>query len=431
MINPTPPKVSLLHFHPTGQPSEWIKKLASQLIAAGIDVQLDAWELKLGQDVYAYKEKAINNPFYKHVLLVFDEAYYNRVQAGTAEKQLETQLTRMEIYQDVKQTRIIPIVHLKQEHKNLLPLSIRSRHFLDFSNYENAQLHLLHTIYQVSSKPDLGNTPVNLEPFYFSAAPYLDIIQQQPTRINQQGRLFFEDFLAKMRQVSGNYEYLKTAWKEFLEYVSIKDLEPSFNAGSLIECLEELGKMKQEEEREENFSLVVHELFLMAIAIGFKARNFSFLGNLLQGNYIGVQAENSSFVVFNVWSATALSQWKIERAGAITEQLQQQMTPHFSIEQLVEADLLCHYIALMKQQTWIPFFAPYIKATTYPISWLKKLSIKKFFHKTKQLYGVEQEKDFEKSMNRAYLHFSQLEFWPYTAVYTLEQVIPRKIAVLD
>lgn len=426
MLVSTPPKVALLHFHPTGQPSTWIIELATKLRSSGIDAHLDAWDLKFGQDVIAYKEKHIYDSSFKHVLVIFDEAY-----TGVTSNNVELQLARMELYKNVEQTRILPLVNLKE--KDLvaaLPPSVRSRHYLSFLDYNKAYEQLVNTIYDLSPKPKLGKPASPLSTNFFTAAPYIDTIQQYPTRINQQSRLFFEAFLAKIRKAAGNFKFFKTAWKEFLAYVSIKDLYPSFNTGSLIECLEELGKMKQEKDRETDFSLLVQELFLMAVVLGFKARNFSFLGNLLQGNYWGVQEENTSFVVFNGWSAATLSSWSIEKAGAITEQLYKEMSIHFPIKQLLEADLLCHYIALMKEQTWIPFFAPFIKTTTYPISWLEKLSIKKFFHKTKSLYGVEGQADFEKAMNKAYLHYSNLEFWPYSAVLPLEKVIPRKVAIL-
>ena len=165
--------------------------------------------------------------------------------------------------------------------------------------------------------------------------------------------------------------------------------------------------------------------------IGFQARNISFLGNQLQGHYIGVHSARTSFILFNCWKGTNLAAVTLEQTTAVTNALYEALTPHYTPKQMVEADLICYYIARIKEQLWIPFLAPYIKEDTYPISWLDKLSIKRFFHKTKRLYKVETAKEFGKAMNNAYLHQKKQPLHLYLTVLPLDEVVPRRVAILE
>ncbi|MGH1334518.1 MAG: toll/interleukin-1 receptor domain-containing protein [Aureispira sp.] len=431
----TSPKISILHFHPTGKPATWITTLATQLRADGVDVHLDVWDLQLGQDVYNYKEKAIYDTSFKHVLIILDVAYFDKVAQGNAQNQLETQLTRNELYKDVEQTMLIPVVRRRVgDTKEQLPPAIRGRYCLDFSENHQAAAYaqLTQTIYDTRTppiKPPLGS-PMKLSNAYFSAMPYLELIRQQPTRMNQQSHLFFQAFLAVLKQAKSDHQFLRIAWREFLEEVSIKDLEPSFNTTSLIEALEELGKIAQKGPLDSVLSIFIQELFLTTIIVGFQARNFRFLENLLQGHYLNVHLEQTSFVLFNCWKEQSLAALTEQQATGITRALHDELTPHYSLEQIVEADLICHYIAQMKAETWVPFLAFYIEDKTYPISWLDKLSIKKFFNKTKRLYNVDTATDFGKAVNNAYLHQIKHPLKLYSAVLPLDKVVPRKVAYL-
>lgn len=434
----TSPKISILHFHPTGNPATWITTLATRLRTDGIDVHLDIWDLQLGQDVYNYKEKAIYDASFKHVLLILDVAYFDKVAQGNAQNQLETQLTKNVLYKDLEQTRLIPLLRQREgDTKEQLPPAVQSRYSLHFSedDKEAAYRQLKETIYASSTHPTLIKPPLGspIEPSnaYFSAVPYLELIQQQPIKINRQSHLFFNAFLSILKRAAGEYQFLRVAWREFLEYVSRKELEPSFDTTSLLETLEKLGQMGQDEPMDNALSIFIHELFLTGIVIGFQARNISFLGNQLQGHYIGVHSTRTSFILFNCWKGINVGVVTLEQRTVITNTLYEALTPHYTLKQIVEADLICYYIARTKQQLWVPFLAPYIKEDTYPISWLNKLSIKKFFHKTKRLYKVDTAEEFGKAMNIAYLHQKKQPLPLYPAILPFDKVVPRRVAILD
>lgn len=52
--------------------------LAERLVSYGVDVVLDKWDLKEGQDKYAFMEQCVNNPEVDKVLIVCDQKYADK-----------------------------------------------------------------------------------------------------------------------------------------------------------------------------------------------------------------------------------------------------------------------------------------------------------------------------------------------------------------
>ena len=49
--------------------------LAERLVSHGVDVVLDKWDLKEGQDKYAFMEQCVNDPQIDKVLIICDRSY--------------------------------------------------------------------------------------------------------------------------------------------------------------------------------------------------------------------------------------------------------------------------------------------------------------------------------------------------------------------
>ena len=54
---------------------ERVVELAERLIANGIDVVLDVYDLKEGQDKYAFMEQSVNDDTIDRVLIICDKTY--------------------------------------------------------------------------------------------------------------------------------------------------------------------------------------------------------------------------------------------------------------------------------------------------------------------------------------------------------------------
>lgn len=95
--------------------SELVLELAQRLVAHGVDVVLDKWDLKEGQDKYAFMERCVNDSEITKVLIICDKAYAQKANDRTGGVGDETIIISGEIYGNMKQEKFIPIIAERDE----------------------------------------------------------------------------------------------------------------------------------------------------------------------------------------------------------------------------------------------------------------------------------------------------------------------------
>lgn len=117
---------------------------------------LDKWELKEGQDKYAFMERCVNDPDITKVLIICDRVYAQKANNRTGGVGDETVIISGEIYGKMKQEKFIPIIAERDDEGNgYLPAYIKTRIYIDLSDatkYEEQYEKLLRNIYE---KPQL------------------------------------------------------------------------------------------------------------------------------------------------------------------------------------------------------------------------------------------------------------------------------------
>lgn len=111
---------------------EWIDKLATSLGRYGINCIVDIYDLQLGQDLNYFMEqiKRVDK-----VLILLGKEYKERANDRKAGVGTETQIISNDVYNDVEQTKFIPIVVNKDENEEAyLPYYLETRLYTDFSD---------------------------------------------------------------------------------------------------------------------------------------------------------------------------------------------------------------------------------------------------------------------------------------------------------
>ena len=72
--------------------------MAQRLVSHGVDVVLDKWDLKEGQDKYAFMERCVNDTEITKVLIVCDKVYAQKANDRTGGVGDETVIISSEIY---------------------------------------------------------------------------------------------------------------------------------------------------------------------------------------------------------------------------------------------------------------------------------------------------------------------------------------------
>lgn len=173
--NNTAPKVFISY---SWVVSDRVEELAKRLVANGVNVVIDIWDLKVGQDKYAFMEQCVNDASIFRVLIICDESYMikaNNRKGGVGD---EAVIITPEIYGHAEQEKFIPILFEKDgEGKGLIPHFIKPRIYIDLSgnddNYEREFEALIRNIHRkpLHTKPALGRCPdwLNIETVDFSA----------------------------------------------------------------------------------------------------------------------------------------------------------------------------------------------------------------------------------------------------------------------
>lgn len=140
--------------------------LAKSLVHSGIEVVLDVWDLKVGQDKFDFMEQMIKDSSVNRVLIISDKMYSKKADDRQGGVGTETQIITPAMYDDLGKNRFIPIIFERNEEtgEEYLPLYAKGRMYIDLSSeaaYQEGFEKLLREIYEKPDlkKPKLGKIP--------------------------------------------------------------------------------------------------------------------------------------------------------------------------------------------------------------------------------------------------------------------------------
>ena len=105
------PKVFLSYSWSSPEHTEWVLELAGRLRdPGGVEVVLDRWHLRPGQDKYNFMEQMVQDETVRKVLMICDRAYTEKADARKGGVGDETQIISSEVYKSVDQKKFLPII---------------------------------------------------------------------------------------------------------------------------------------------------------------------------------------------------------------------------------------------------------------------------------------------------------------------------------
>ena len=135
----------------------------------GVDVVIDDYDLKEGQDVNVFMERLKHDESLHFCLILSDSAYAKKANERKKGVGTEAQIISKEIYDSVEQTRFVPVVmENDDQNKPCLPTFLQSRKYIDFSSAEKRNqnweklVRLLHGK-PARLKPEVGPPPSFLD----------------------------------------------------------------------------------------------------------------------------------------------------------------------------------------------------------------------------------------------------------------------------
>jgi hypothetical protein len=319
-----------------------IRKWAEQLRNDGVDVVLDIWDLKEGDDKYAFMEKMVTDDSVTHVLVFSDSEYAGKADAREAGVGTESQIISREVYPKAQQSKFLPVVcEFDNSGEPFLPTFFKSRIWIDFSSPEAANENweqLIRVLYgkPAYDKPTLGKAPayittdvaVPVSPVGTKFAALRQAIIKETRGLKSYRQDFLDaccnyadtlrirdrpDVESMGQRVFEDCGKLKLVRDPIVDWVL---LESGFGASeefgeALITLLERLLELKSRPPEVNSWSDVwfeahrvfAYETFLYIVAALLKTDSFSILHLILTNHYLLPEAEADVANRFNTFDA--------------------------------------------------------------------------------------------------------------------------------
>jgi len=164
------PRVFLSYSHDSEAHKVWVRQLAERLVASGVEVTLDQWDLKPGMDVVLFGETAIRKA--DRVLMVCSPTYVRKAEQPRSGTGQECLIVSAHMARQADTRKFIPLLRqpelqpLPQEQpdQKVIPDFLGPRLWVDFrddAGFEQSLKELLHELFEVPryQKPALGVNP--------------------------------------------------------------------------------------------------------------------------------------------------------------------------------------------------------------------------------------------------------------------------------
>lgn len=416
--------------------------LAQRLVAHGVDVVIDKWDLKEGQDKYAFMERCVNDSDISKVLIICDKQYASKANNRTGGVGDETVIISSEIYGKMQQEKFIPIIAEKDEMgEPYVPTYIKSRIYIDLSDddkYEEEYEKLLRNIYDkpLYAKPKLGTRPEWLDEENTNLFPIKDLVKQIKGSTNANKRnacvkKFISAYIDVLKELwtrsvtpekafehFNDTKLIRDVFLDFVEAVAENDDEYATIVADIFEklyntltCVKtfEPTTMSGSDEDIDIFKIHIWELFICVTTYMLHQQDYKSLNVMLTYTYFlntslfggegkpnnYTQFRHHSHLIEEKYKPTTESKMKFTMLGDMICN-QREYLPIYSKKSLAEADLFLYQVRKAydlaedenswRESYWFP--ALYVYADRANMPWTKMKS-RRFCEKMIELFGVK------------------------------------------
>lgn len=438
------PKVFMSYCWTSKLHEEWVLHLAKQLCENGVDVILDKWNLREGQDKYRFMEQMVTDTEVRKVLVVSDKRYAEKADAREGGVGTESQIISAEIYAKVDQTKFIPVLaQVDDQGSPYLPTFMKARIYVDMSTAEKQQENfdqLLRAICDrpLHQKPEVGPVPRRI---FEDAKVYTDT-RRLAEACNQSIKasapnalpLLSEYFQALLKKLDEFRITDQNATEPIDELVvsRINDLLPIRN--ELITLLDLLLQYRTDADAlqaihrfleatlqfryppevagrwndlwSDHFEFVTYESFLYLVALLVRHRRWTGLAHFFdEPYYIVLPHRGGTHQMFDAFYPRPHSleevrkrRLKLSRISVTADMIKERCTsPLGSFHQLMEAELIIFARVLVDQSgrtRWYPrtlLFAQH----SGPFEFFARAESRRWFANVRTVLGIKDKADLE------------------------------------
>ncbi len=441
------PKVFISYSHSSPDHKIKVKKLADELLKNGVNVIMDIYDLKHGNDIYKYMQQmgASKKPVDK-VLIICDSEYAKKSEDGEKGVGVESQIISAEISGKFEQDKFIPVLFEQDENgKPYLPVYCKPLRYIDMSGeeeYIQGFDELLRTIHgeplykkpEIGQKPDFGaGVPIAAASVVESSNEVCKSILNEKNNAVELLEDYFDSFAAKIKNFGfgtasfdKDYNHVIRQIEEFIPLRNeaikvfsciarhINDdfieeihklfekllpyMEPPTNAGSYSDTDCDVPKF------------LIHELFLYAVALLINKARFKAVARLMDKHYYFPSARrNEKFLPFieirqYIKGFTIRNQrLKLGRANLRADYLMNRCNVFgITFDSIIQTDIILAIKGALSSGPWSGWYPDtYIYSDKYwNYEMLARAESREHFDKIKCLWGIEKPETIVPALNK-------------------------------
>ena len=150
--------------HDSEKHRAWVLRLADRLVKNGVDVTLDRWGIRYGDDIGRFMEQGVVGA--QWFIAVCTPRYVHKANAGEGGAGYEKTILTPSLVKSKDEKRVIPV--WRENPDRLLPIFIGARLAADFNDdaaFEESYTALLRTLHgrEILPRPPLGPNPFDGE----------------------------------------------------------------------------------------------------------------------------------------------------------------------------------------------------------------------------------------------------------------------------
>lgn len=437
---PAAPKLFISYSWTSPEHEAWVLSLATELRESRVDVILDKWDLKEGQDANAFMEKMVTEPEVRKVILICDRVYAEKADGRLGGVGTETQIISAEVYAKQDQTKFVAVLPERDESGNAyLPTYYKSRKYIDLSGpdvYGRGFEQLLRWVYDkpLYVKPELGRKPKFLDEEE-SVSLQTTVVARRALEALKDGRQnwagavqeYFETFAENLERIriskdSGPEDFGKAVLESIAAFLPYRNEVVGVVAAAgryrpeertwrilhgffeqLIPYLDRPdGVVQWQEHYFDNFRFVIQEMFLRSVAVLIRVEDFGGVAYLLgQSFYVRPQGmgEESPMRPFTVFQRS-LESLEPERRRRKRLSLHGDLLMErnggdgLTFQQLMQADLVLFIrdcldsVRIERSQRWWPHSLVFSERQYGPFEVFARCESERYFESFKRVLGV-------------------------------------------
>ncbi|HHT7007506.1 toll/interleukin-1 receptor domain-containing protein [Bacillus paranthracis] len=438
-----PPKVFISYSWTSPNYKEKVISLANRLMENGIAVVIDAWDLKPGNNMYAFMESMVTDPTIDRVLVLCNKSYAERASSYNGGVGTETQIIGPEVYTKAKQEKFIPVILERDDsEEDYIPVHMKGLIYIDLHrHFEEGYESLLRLLYEqpLLRKPKLGSPPAYLfeeKKTKFKVSGVLSSIRdatvRHPNRVKGLCRDYKHAFIQDLEAFKLTYEEFSEPFDEKItnlihEMIPLRDNyiqfieqlcvdESLFDSKIITNFFESIYTFSDLPVgysgsfytiQFDHYRYLIHELFLYTATVLISRQMYTKLTEIIRHRYFvqGIHREelkDGGYELFYFYLQsleTRNTRLSLNRLSVHGDLIRNSCSStEYSWENLIEADFILYYIQniqILQNKNnaprfgWYPVTSAFTQFSYPSIPLLQRLKSKAHFNDIKDLLSID------------------------------------------